>query len=277
MPSATPAITTPCLPVETEEQTPSLPTQQQFVCYMCCDKVSTNESIILTACSHRGCNSCTTKWIKKQEDSGQATSATCPYCRASTHDDDVIAILGRPFKQREALTRPANEEIDDLTLQWFNDQTKLCPGCGSRVEKLDGCDHMTCLCGCKFCFECGEVRCICADDGVAYEGEEEPIRDDNGIVNQRLCMLRRNGRRIRVERAQRRCEKMTKEDNRWRSTTTTIVLSSTIHAVGDGFSRIERARKVWQRSCNCATSTLPVLIDNVMERGERKRNKDTKK
>mmetsp|Transcript_7625 Transcript_7625/g.16514 ORF Transcript_7625/g.16514 Transcript_7625/m.16514 type:complete len:421 (+) Transcript_7625:104-1366(+) len=216
MPSATPAITTPCLPVETEEQTPSLPTQQQFVCYMCCDKVSTNESIILTACSHRGCNSCTTKWIKKQEDSGQATSATCPYCRANIHDDDVIAILGRPFKQREALTRPANEEIDDLTLQWFNDQTKLCPGCGSRVEKLDGCDHMTCLCGCEFCFGCGSMRCLCnGDEGTTYPTEEEPIRDANGIVNLRACMSRKNGKDVRRERALRRYETMAEEEDRW--------------------------------------------------------------
>jgi len=262
--------------IELDEQAAS-PLPLQFVCSLCCDDVSRDESITLAACNHQRCILCMRKWIEKHEYSSQAISLTCPFCRSSIHDDKVFVVLGRPLKKREALTQSDIDEIDELTLQWLTDQTTLCPGCGSRVEKVDGCDHMTCLCGCKFCFECGEVRCICADDGVAYEGEEEPIRDDNGIVNQRLCMLRRNGRRIRVERAQRRCEKMTKEDNRWRSTTTTIVLSSTIHAVGDGFSRIERARKVWQRSCNCATSTLPVLIDNVMERGERKRNKDTKK
>ena len=117
MPSATPSTATPTLPMETGEQATSLPKQQQFVCYMCCDKVSTNESVILTACNHRSCKACTTKWIQKQEDSGQATIAPCPYCRASINDDDVIAILGRPFKQREALVRPDNEEIDDLTLQ----------------------------------------------------------------------------------------------------------------------------------------------------------------
>jgi len=199
-----------------EGQAPSLPMQQQFVCYVCCDKVSTNESIILTACSHRGCNACTTKWIKTQEDSGQATSATCPYCRANIHDDDVIAILGRPFKQREALARPANEEIDDLTLQWFNDQTKLCPGCGSRVEKLDGCDHMTCLCGCGFCFKCGSMRCLCnGDEGTSYATEEEPIRDANGMVNLRACISRKNGKDVRRERALRRYETMAEEEDRW--------------------------------------------------------------
>jgi len=128
----------------------------------------------------------------------------------------VIAILGRPFKQREALARPANEEIDDLTLQWFNDQTKLCPGCGSRVEKLDGCDHMTCLCGCGFCFKCGSMRCLCnGDEGTSYATEEEPIRDTNGIVNLRACISRKNGKDVRRERALRRYETMAEEEDRW--------------------------------------------------------------
>jgi len=217
MPSATPSTATPTLPMETGTQATSLHMQQQFVCYMCCDKVSPNESIILTACNHRGCKACTTKWIQKQEGSGQAITATCPYCRASIDDNDVIAVLGRPFKQREALARPDNEEIDDLTLQWLNDQTTPCPGCGSRVEKSDGCDHMTCLCGCEFCFECGSIQCLCNGDeqGTTYVTEEAPIRDANGIVNLRACMSRNNGKDLRRERALRRYETMAEEEDRW--------------------------------------------------------------
>jgi len=214
--SSRPKIQTPTAFAKMDELHSSLPTHQQFVCYMCCDHVSTDESIILKSCSHQGCKSCTTKWIKKQEESGHATSPTCPFCRAEIDDDDVIAILGRPFKQREALSRPANEEIDELTLQWLNNQTTLCPGCGSRVEKSDGCDHMTCLCGCEFCFECGSMQCLCnGDEGMTYTSDEEPIRDCDGVVNLRACVQRENGKDVRRDRALLRYEKMAEEDARW--------------------------------------------------------------
>lgn len=33
--------------------------------------------------------------------------------------------------------------------------TKGCPGCWTRIEKSDGCMHMTCaVCRCEFCWEC---------------------------------------------------------------------------------------------------------------------------
>eukprot|EP00585_Thalassiosira_rotula_P013032 CAMPEP_0196131288 /NCGR_PEP_ID=MMETSP0910-20130528/1364_1 /TAXON_ID=49265 /ORGANISM="Thalassiosira rotula, Strain GSO102" /LENGTH=330 /DNA_ID=CAMNT_0041390749 /DNA_START=64 /DNA_END=1056 /DNA_ORIENTATION=+ len=190
----------------------------QFVCSLCCDNVSRDESITLAACKHQGCKVCMAKWIETLEYSSQVASPTCPFCRSSIHDDEVIAVLGRPFKEREAPTRLDIDEIDELTLQWLTEQTTLCPGCGSRVEKVTGCDHMTCLCGCEFCFKCGRVQCLCIGGGATYGAEEEPIRDDNGIVNLRLCIRRRNGRAIRIERDCRRCEKMTEAENRWRST-----------------------------------------------------------
>ena len=34
--------------------------------------------------------------------------------------------------------------------------TMKCPGCGVDVEKISGCDHITCTCGQHFCFRCGE-------------------------------------------------------------------------------------------------------------------------
>eukprot|EP00580_Thalassiosira_gravida_P019316 CAMPEP_0201666856 /NCGR_PEP_ID=MMETSP0494-20130426/10372_1 /ASSEMBLY_ACC=CAM_ASM_000839 /TAXON_ID=420259 /ORGANISM="Thalassiosira gravida, Strain GMp14c1" /LENGTH=390 /DNA_ID=CAMNT_0048146391 /DNA_START=40 /DNA_END=1213 /DNA_ORIENTATION=+ len=209
-------VTSDALTEMDNQDTSTLP--HQFVCSLCCDNVSTDESTTLTACNHQGCKVCMTKWIEKLEYSSQVTSPTCPFCRSSIHDVEVIAILGRPFKEREAPTRPDIDEIDELTLQWLTEQTTLCPGCGSRVEKDNGCDHMTCLCGCEFCFECGRVRCLCSNGGgTTYGAEEEPIRDANGIANLRLCIQRRNGRAIRIERHCRRCKNMIEEENRWSS------------------------------------------------------------
>lgn len=33
----------------------------------------------------------------------------------------------------------------------------FCPSCGTGVEKSEGCNHITCNCGCHFCFLCGKA------------------------------------------------------------------------------------------------------------------------
>ncbi|KAL2126895.1 hypothetical protein VTI74DRAFT_11650 [Chaetomium olivicolor] len=34
---------------------------------------------------------------------------------------------------------------------------KSCPSCRRWVEKTEGCNHITCLCGCEFCYRCGQA------------------------------------------------------------------------------------------------------------------------
>jgi len=34
--------------------------------------------------------------------------------------------------------------------------TTKCPGCKMHVNKLDGCDHIECVCGTEFCYRCGK-------------------------------------------------------------------------------------------------------------------------
>lgn len=34
--------------------------------------------------------------------------------------------------------------------------TTKCPGCKMRVNKIDGCNHIHCICGTEFCYRCGE-------------------------------------------------------------------------------------------------------------------------
>jgi len=53
-----------------------------------------------------------------------------------------------PFEDEESI---ANRKIKYST-------TKPCPKCGIRIEKIDGCSHMTCKqfsCQYEFCWECG--------------------------------------------------------------------------------------------------------------------------
>ena len=34
--------------------------------------------------------------------------------------------------------------------------TRECPGCNVTTEKSYGCNHMTCVCGAHWCWECGK-------------------------------------------------------------------------------------------------------------------------
>ena len=57
------------------------------------------------------------KWVEKEEASYQA-SPTCPFCRVAISENDVLAIMGRVFRRREAVLDHSNgeDEIDELIL-----------------------------------------------------------------------------------------------------------------------------------------------------------------
>ncbi|CAF3638312.1 unnamed protein product [Rotaria sp. Silwood1] len=40
------------------------------------------------------------------------------------------------------------------TKLWLKRHTKLCPKCRRPIEKILGCDHITCICRYEFCWEC---------------------------------------------------------------------------------------------------------------------------
>ena len=178
-----------------------------FICSLCCEQ-GTKEKRFKLFCSHdKSCNDCLVKWIQKEECSGQST-ATCPFCRVSIISRDVVALLGREFMPRQAcasqeLVGVGEEGVDQLTLDWLRENTRVCEGCGSNVEKESGCDLIICLCGWRFCFNCGEPggECDC-NPGHDFEEDEYPEVEDgpitrNGVVDMRACIRRRVVRRER--------------------------------------------------------------------------------
>jgi len=150
-------------------------------CSLCLEDIPVEDTIALTFCRHESCKSCMSQWLAKEESRG-STMATCPFCRASLSDNDVIAILGRQLKPVVARAASSLEqqgivvedEVDELSLHWLEEHTKQCRGCGARIQKKDGCNHMTCRCGYEFCYNCG---CPVDKEGVELcEGECEYVQ-----------------------------------------------------------------------------------------------------
>lgn len=139
---------------------------------------SGNNVVVLSTCKHHSCRTCLVKWIQKEEASGQTKPPTCPFCRSSICNKDVQVVLGRPFKPRQPRAEASfdDDEMDDLTMQWLGEHTVPCRGCGSHIEKKDGCNLLECLCGFRFCYGCGAVGgdCECNPDHW-FEGDAEKV------------------------------------------------------------------------------------------------------
>jgi hypothetical protein len=68
---------------------------------------------------------------------------------------------------------------DMMTKDWIENNTKPCPSCRINVNKLDGCNHMTCRCGVHFCW-------ICSTEYDVNAINEHYINNNayNGCINQ---------------------------------------------------------------------------------------------
>jgi hypothetical protein len=151
---------------------PSSSSSNNSCCELCCEETTTSLFELSTSCGHAACQVCWTKWIEKQELNGVETVPWCPFCRVPISSDDIQSIMGRPFQpknqQRHAATA-GNETtnvddilvMDELTRDWLAQHTRQCPNCQLHIEKRAGCNKMECLCGFRFCFQCGAPNATC--------------------------------------------------------------------------------------------------------------------
>ena len=49
------------------------------------------------------------------------------------------------------------EDCADVPVFDSEVRCRRCPSCGVMVEKMSGCDHITCRCNAHWCFACGEL------------------------------------------------------------------------------------------------------------------------
>jgi hypothetical protein len=64
---------------------------------------------------------------------------------------------------------------------------KICRRCKRGVEKMEGCNHLACLCSHEFCYSCGADwiprRCACPLFPGAEEEEDDPVEGNGMIVS----------------------------------------------------------------------------------------------
>jgi hypothetical protein len=155
-------------------------------CLVCCEDKSSSAMLALSKCSHESCRDCLRQWIVRAEVAGEESLPACPFCRLQLAVTDVLLILGRPFQPQTSKVAGTMGEpmIDDLTLQWLQEYTKPCPRCHARIEKIDGCDMLECLCGYRFCFRCSSpgARCTCTPSHHVFWDNVFDIASDRAAV-----------------------------------------------------------------------------------------------
>lgn len=94
---------------------------------------------------------------QKTETKSTSSRVTCPWCgdqtcarcRAAWHEGlSCDAARGKSLVMR----------LGDVN-KWVR-----CPRCGHLVERVDGCDHIVCVCGGDFCYRCGNEACECGSE-----------------------------------------------------------------------------------------------------------------
>lgn len=141
-------------------------TTMSLLCAICCNvdiSDAASARVVLSACRHESCKSCLVRWIATEESTGTC-EATCPFCRLSLTEHDVVAAMGRSFRPAAASSDRRDEATtDDLTRGWLMENTRACGRCGAHIEKAGGCNRMQCLCGWRFCYKCGRMNCWCRE------------------------------------------------------------------------------------------------------------------
>ncbi|KAL0227390.1 hypothetical protein P9112_014714 [Eukaryota sp. TZLM1-RC] len=85
----------------------------------------------------------------------------CMACAAKTcYIDRVLWHEGKTCRDYQI---SVYESEENANRNYINQNTKPCPSCNHGIEKIDGCDHMTCsVCQYEFCWRCS----------ANYNGEE---------------------------------------------------------------------------------------------------------
>ncbi|XP_029126591.1 probable E3 ubiquitin-protein ligase RNF217 [Cajanus cajan] len=87
------------------------------------------------------------------------TSAECPSCHRLFCAQCKVSWHGgltcEDFQKSKGKTH--EKEFDNMFLKLAEEKNwQKCPKCSMFVQRSGGCEHISCRCGCHFCYGCGE-------------------------------------------------------------------------------------------------------------------------
>jgi len=125
-------------------------------------------------CGHAHCRSCLGKWAETAIND-QKLRIKCPAegCSYSLWDQDLRELVSpdvfarhQEHKNADYLHHLKKMTNKDSSLKiWLKSHARPCPDCHVIVSRSEGCDHMTCVCGTRFCYACGFKSCKCKSKG----------------------------------------------------------------------------------------------------------------
>ena len=77
---------------------------------------------------------------------------------------------------------PADDAEKALHALGSEKKWKQCPTCLNMVERIEGCNHMDCVCGVEFCYRCGKLfdeEDLCDCDPNGWDEDEDGGEDED--------------------------------------------------------------------------------------------------
>ena len=99
----------------------------------------------------------------------------CLKCKTEWHHN--LTCEQYQYQKNKKTEELINDQKFDEYIRGNN--CKQCPQCKRWVEKINGCDHITCPCGIHFCYNCGGIR----DSNRPYDHKCPPMFVNNNMFN----------------------------------------------------------------------------------------------
>ncbi|CAI5725594.1 unnamed protein product [Hyaloperonospora brassicae] len=128
-------------------------------CTCCCAPLTNESTRRMLSCGHLYCTKCIATRCRMGVRDRSMVPAHC--CQREFPSDYVAEVLSaaelttyeRFLKEKPWRSLDLESDREYANMVQLNHAVQ-CPGCGVGVQKVSGCNHMTCLNGHQFCFLC---------------------------------------------------------------------------------------------------------------------------